>query len=487
MKSRKPPPSDSVPHDVQAEKAALGSVIVNPALLPELDAIGDAEWWHPGHDKIAGALRRLGRKNVDPDVVSLAAELGESLPDVGGRAYLETLVDAVPVSSHVRHYIGIVKEAARDRQVLNRAVLLETAIQGRNGGGREEIEQAVVALRTALDESGVSESSLAPDSAATAQAAAAEPIRWVVEPLTLERGVRIVSGIGGARKTTLSMYLALLAVLGRSGAGLNARGGYSVAFLDAENGAASWWRKMYSVAGGLEIDLAELVPARIARYPFRRLYLDDDRTLRRTIETLRAAVVTEVVIDSLTAVHRLDENSSGQMRQFFDGAIFRIAEEVQCGVTVLHHSRKPPQGVDDVIHAMRGSSDLRNAVETHINIDRVNDLSRITVTKQRDAMEPKPIHLRIEDRSGCQMWSVAEAPPSVEREDAEARVLDAVRMIVQGDAERIVGVGDVRALLGISHRDHAGRKRIERCIKNLVKSGGLKIGPSDGTFTLNNL
>jgi DnaB-like helicase N terminal domain/AAA domain len=394
-RSKRAPP-DRVPHDEHAERATLGAVLLEPERLPDIAGLVPGHFFHQPNARIFAAICALADSGGAIDIVTVRHALGDRLSEVGGAAYVASLIDET-VPSHVGHYARTIRQTALDRKAMEAANDYLLAVASSNGHGREDVLTAGKALGAAIAASVDEGDALVPDTPEQAAQAAATPVQWAIEPLTTSRGVRIFSGLGATGKTTLSMYLGLVAIQGApASTGLGCDGGHSVAFLDAENSQESWWRKFYAVAAGLGIDPKPLVRSgRLVRFGMRRLYLDDPDTLQRVISTLRRATISEVVVDSLTAVHRADENSSGEMRHFFDEVVFRLRDEIQAGITILHHSRKPPQGVDDVIHSMRGSSDIRNAVETHVAVGRTGDVVRLDVTKQREAAETRPVHLQV--------------------------------------------------------------------------------------------
>lgn len=108
----------SLPADIDAERATLGSVLLNRDALPPI-----APWLKPDayslekHVWIYQAMLDLYDRGVPPDLRLLAAELASQarLEAIGGIAYLSDLIDGVPTSYHVEYYAGIVAKAAFNR------------------------------------------------------------------------------------------------------------------------------------------------------------------------------------------------------------------------------------------------------------------------------------------------------------------------------------------------------------------------------------
>jgi hypothetical protein len=424
-----PPIPDRIPHDEHAERAILGAVLTDSRRFEDLAGLDADEFYSPRHRSIYQAMCRIAVSGQAIDPVTVRSSLG---PDFdGGAVYIASLLDDSFHSQNIRDYLRTVHQAAQDRRAMQAAAKYLEALGSVNGHGRDEVQTAQAALERAIASSCESGAGIEPDSPAEAATAAATPVCWAVEPLTTAKGVRVFSGLGASGKTTFAMFMSLVCINGGSESlGLSCDGGLTVAYLDAENSTASWWRKFYAVAAGLNIDPVPLVAQRrILRFGIRRHYLDDMATLRRIIRAVREAGCSEIIVDSMTAVHRADENNAGQMRRFFDESVFRLRDEVLAGVTILHHARKPPEGVDDVIHSMRGSSDIRNAVETHLSISRTGNTLRLDLTKQREAAECKPVLLEVTYEPGLVRYSRAIAtgpkPDLAVRKNQAGDILDA--------------------------------------------------------------
>jgi hypothetical protein len=294
---------------------------------------------------------------------------------------------------------------------------------------------------------------LAIDSYESAFAAASEPVQWCVEPLTTNRSITMMSGLPGARKSMFSMLFGLLAVTGQRVGDLQSGGGHTVLWIDAENSASSWWRKMFAIAKVLKIDLSGLVGTRILRAGARRFFLDDPAIVQLALDTIKQAQPTIIVIDSLTAVHRLDEIKAGPMRHLFDGAINDLREGGLCSVLVLHHDRKPDrEGKDDPDHSARGSSDLKGAVEIamHWHRDATDrDLHVIKVTKNREAPIEPTLGVRFEMRDG-ELVSITTEP--IDRGRKPQKRTSAIEVIAALDGPTFASAVAACEAAGISRR-----------------------------------
>ena len=110
------------PQNLEAERGVLGSVLLINDVLDEVaDVITPEHFYTDAHRKIFSAIRRLYDNNayaIDP--LTLAEELDKhsELADIGGTAYLEQVLEAVPHAGNARYYAGIVREKWVQRQLI---------------------------------------------------------------------------------------------------------------------------------------------------------------------------------------------------------------------------------------------------------------------------------------------------------------------------------------------------------------------------------
>ena len=101
------------PQDIEAEQAVLGAMMVNKnSVISVADSLTPEEFYKPAHQKIYETMLELFSRREPIDIVSLTSALKKEkeLEKIGGSAYLTELANAVPSSSHIEHYAGIVKE-----------------------------------------------------------------------------------------------------------------------------------------------------------------------------------------------------------------------------------------------------------------------------------------------------------------------------------------------------------------------------------------
>ena len=109
------------PHAEDAEKALLGAVLVDDKALPLVqDLCSTEDFYVEAHRAIFEAMVDLSGRGVTIDAVTLAETLKQrgQFDRIGGAAYLDQLIDVVPVSAHVEEHATIIREKAIVRRLI---------------------------------------------------------------------------------------------------------------------------------------------------------------------------------------------------------------------------------------------------------------------------------------------------------------------------------------------------------------------------------
>lgn len=102
------------PHNLDAEKAVLGCVLIDPSVIPfVLENINYDFFYFPAHQKIFQSIIKLFDSGKPIDILSVTHELKKEgiLKIIGGSSYLGEIVSFVPTSANVSYYTGLVKES----------------------------------------------------------------------------------------------------------------------------------------------------------------------------------------------------------------------------------------------------------------------------------------------------------------------------------------------------------------------------------------
>lgn len=109
------------PHDIEAEEAVLGSILIDPDALLEVDSfLRPADFYRVANGWVYEAILGLRDARRPLDVVTLIGELKrrERLEEIGGEGAVFGLLNAVPTSINVEAYGRAVRDAAMRRGLL---------------------------------------------------------------------------------------------------------------------------------------------------------------------------------------------------------------------------------------------------------------------------------------------------------------------------------------------------------------------------------
>jgi replicative DNA helicase len=110
-----------LPQSVDAERAVLGSVLINNnAFYRVVGTIDTPDFFKDAHRTIFATMRRLAEQSREIDLLTLKDELAKhaDLDRVGGSAYISSLVDGIPDVANVERYARIVKEKSTLRRLI---------------------------------------------------------------------------------------------------------------------------------------------------------------------------------------------------------------------------------------------------------------------------------------------------------------------------------------------------------------------------------
>lgn len=334
------------PHNLEAEAAVLGAVLVGGrSLLAEVVAAGiePASFYDPRHEHVFSAMLTLDVEGVPIDVVTVADRLQklDLLAIAGGTAHLAALQASTTASiSHARSHAGIVTEHQRRRRLVN--VGGEIAELGYRSTPSAEAEARAVELLAAVRTSRPDDRAL-PGGAFVLNQPEGVPAVWGAgdEVLWAQGESLLIVGPAGVGKTTLALQLVLSLVdVGRSdllGHPVAALGpGDRVLYLACDRPAqvARAMRRLVHPEHRALLDERLVVwtgppPADFARHP---------EALAALAAKYRAGVV---VIDSLkdVALGLSDDETGAGLNSALQRA---LAEGVE--ILALHHQRKGQDG-----------------------------------------------------------------------------------------------------------------------------------------------
>jgi replicative DNA helicase len=109
------------PHDLDAEKAVIGAMLVSEAAVAAVaERLQPEDFYSEVHRIIYGAMMRLYARGGPIDQLTLTNELrsvGE-FEEAGGRAYIFQIVESVPTAANAARYAEIVRGKALLREII---------------------------------------------------------------------------------------------------------------------------------------------------------------------------------------------------------------------------------------------------------------------------------------------------------------------------------------------------------------------------------
>lgn len=112
------------PHNLEAEQALLGSIMLRPEAMFEVtDLTHKTSFYSEKHRLIFETMIDLFSKRNPTDLLTVSARLKEKklLDEIGGNTYLSALVNSVPSSTNVSYYAQIIQKKHIARNLIGAA------------------------------------------------------------------------------------------------------------------------------------------------------------------------------------------------------------------------------------------------------------------------------------------------------------------------------------------------------------------------------
>lgn len=111
------------PHSIEAEQGVLGCLMMDPQKCMDQcieRAIAEESFYELRHQTIFKAISDLFQSQRTPDLITITQKLkeGQYLDEIGGMAYLSSLMDVVPSSANLPYYLEIILEKQTRRRIL---------------------------------------------------------------------------------------------------------------------------------------------------------------------------------------------------------------------------------------------------------------------------------------------------------------------------------------------------------------------------------
>ncbi len=111
----------SLPHNIDAEKSVLGSILVNNEnYYRVVELLRPEDFYFDAHRVIFRQIVELMEKSKTVDLITIQEELmrASSLESAGGITYLAGMLEGIPHLVNTESYIGIIREKSLMRQMI---------------------------------------------------------------------------------------------------------------------------------------------------------------------------------------------------------------------------------------------------------------------------------------------------------------------------------------------------------------------------------
>jgi len=141
----------TIPHSREAEEALLSAVLVNPEVFPEVRDVSPEAFYLQRNRWVWEACLRLAQRGQPLDTILLTQELDDmgQLGELGGPAYLTTLLGAGGYSFNAEGYALVVRSFHLRRRLLSAANETARLAYDLNTDPLEALTQSIKAVRRA--------------------------------------------------------------------------------------------------------------------------------------------------------------------------------------------------------------------------------------------------------------------------------------------------------------------------------------------------
>jgi replicative DNA helicase len=287
------------PHSPEAEKTVLGGILVNDRNLNVvLSIISPQDFYKETNQKILEKIITLVDKGIPVDLLSLSEELQKAgtLEDVGGAAYLSSLMDGVPKSLNIEYHAQIIKE----KSLLRRLILSSAKIISSSYEQKEDADQLLDEAQAAIIE--VAEQRIKPGFVKVGMLTepALEMIRALhdrKEAVTgIPTGFRDLDNITSGFHNSEFIVIAARPSMGKTALGLNishyvgAKTDFSVGFFSMEMAKEQIVIRL--LCGEAQLDIKKVRTGFIGDREFERLKLSAESLSRAKIFLDESAALT---------------------------------------------------------------------------------------------------------------------------------------------------------------------------------------------------
>jgi len=133
------------PHDITAEQAVLGSLLLENSTWDEIAGLLNAEdFYNTGHQMILKTIQKLIECGQVADILTVSSNIAAMgmTERTGGTAYIAGLTDSVVSTATAKAYAGIVKGKSIERQIISESSKIIEAVYDSAETSKVKLEEA---------------------------------------------------------------------------------------------------------------------------------------------------------------------------------------------------------------------------------------------------------------------------------------------------------------------------------------------------------
>jgi len=364
----------------EAEQAVLACMFLKRCIHQStLDTITPGDFGNAAHRKIYDAALALQLRGEPIDFITVMAELGPDLDEIGGPAIL-TALTGLPVSvANVESYNRLILEGAGRRKLLSVAAMIQSGVKV--GQDIDSITESIMAaLEGARSKTAENTRRFTFDSFDEIMAEQ-EPAEWLIKNYLEQGKLAEIYGPSDTYKSFIAISMMLSAATGLSWFGNEVKVSGPTLYICGEGRLGIRKRlKAWAIDAGFI-----KAPVYVSRTSAAITDPDSLREIDAAISKIPSGPPVFVVIDTLARNFGAgDENSTADMGRFVAG-LDHIKDRHGCAVLVVHHTGLAATDRD------RGSSVLKGSVDFQYSVKRGTDTVTMTCAKIKDHEKPEPI------------------------------------------------------------------------------------------------
>lgn len=142
------------PHNLDAEQAALGALLVDWGAMSDVVAILRPDRFYSFQNQVIfEAMLSLFKQNVHGDTLVIINELTKcgKLEQAGGAAYIASLTDTVPTAANIVYYVDIILDCATRRDLIKLSAELKASSFDKTNNSKLLLEDAEKKIFTLSD------------------------------------------------------------------------------------------------------------------------------------------------------------------------------------------------------------------------------------------------------------------------------------------------------------------------------------------------